>query len=82
MKSPQAFLTASVTSLDGKTLDQLTYITSDFAEVYKFRKICNENNIPHMVRFKKTSVSDESYVVKPKSSIKQKISNLFHKVLR
>ena len=68
MESNQrAWLIAAIKDDDGITQEELLYVTSNFEEVFRFRKICNQYKIPHAVRFKQLSkeeVRDSTYISK------------------
>ena len=70
MESNQrAWLIAAIKDDDGITQEELLYVTANFEEVFRFRKICNEHKIPHAVRFKQLSkeeVRDSAYISKGK----------------
>jgi hypothetical protein len=41
---------------------QLKYNTTNFEEVFKFKKICDFNKIPYTVRFREVEVFDDSHI--------------------
>lgn len=81
-QTPNAYLSATVPCVSGIGTEVITYVTKDFAEVYRFRKICVEHKMAHSVRFKKVEISDYSHVVKPSMSqtIKNNLKSVYKKI--
>ena len=61
----QAWLTAI--NVNGK---QVGFVTENFEEVFTFKKICKENNIPCAVRFKQVEKTEASYFSNLKGIVK------------
>lgn len=79
--TPNAYLSAVVPCASGVGTETLTYITSDFSEVYKFKKICAKHNMTYSVRFKRVEYTDQSHVVKPSvsQSLRNNLKNIYKK---
>ena len=64
-----AYLTAR--GYDGK---ERTYETTDYAEVYQFKRICKDNNLPFVVRYQKVNRSPRHFY----QNLQSKIANVFN----
>jgi hypothetical protein len=51
---------------DKGVLKSHKYATTDFEEVFRFRKVCNQYKVQHAVRFQDVATTDDSYFVKEK----------------
>ena len=64
MNNAQAYLVAYTES------GRMEYRTYNYEEVYKFKKICASNNIPHSVHFRKPPEDTKAYIRNPWTIIK------------
>ena len=70
MNKQQAYLTAYTPT------GTLKYKTYNFEEVYKFKKLCKEKDIPHAVRFRNVKPTNE-YIVN-KNKIVKTVKDFIH----